>query len=81
MVPDERAALCLLQAALPAAAERVCMSKGSCRPPITMQFNVPMFSASPLKVMYLRIQERNNYAVEKWVRKVCKAGNYHCRIK
>ena len=46
-----------------------------------MQFNVPMFSASPLKVLYLRIQERSNYSVEKWVRKVCKAGNYHCRMK
>jgi AP-2 complex subunit mu-1 len=46
-----------------------------------MTFNVPMFSASPLKVMYLKIEERSNYSVEKWVRKVCKAGNYHCRTK
>ena len=52
-----------------------------CRPPVTMTFNVPMFSASPLKVMYLKVQERSNYSVEKWVRKVCKAGSYHCRIK
>ena len=52
-----------------------------CRPPITMTFNVPMFSASPLRVLYLRISEKSGYPVEKWVRKVCKAGGYACRIK
>jgi Adaptor complexes medium subunit family len=48
---------------------------------VAMGFNVPMYSASPLKVLYLKIQERSNYAVEKWARKVCKAGDYHCRTK
>lgn len=48
---------------------------------MSMTFNVPMFSASPLKVLYLKIQERSNYNVEKWVRKVCKAGSYDCRTK
>jgi hypothetical protein len=52
-----------------------------CRPPLTMSFNVPMFSASPLRVLYLKVHERGGYPVEKWVRKVCKAGGYHCRIK
>lgn len=51
------------------------------RPPVSMQFNVPMFSASPLRVQYFKVHERSNYAVEKWVRKVCKAGNYECRTK
>ena len=52
-----------------------------CRPPVTMTFNVPMLSASPLRVLYLRISEKSGYPVEKWVRKVCKAGGYACRIK
>lgn len=60
---------------------RFCKSMVLCRPPVSMTFNVPMFSASPLKVLYLKIQERSNYNVEKWVRKVCKAGSYDCRTK
>eukprot|EP00892_Ulva_mutabilis_P006462 jgi/Ulvmu1/4188/UM019_0167.1 len=51
------------------------------RPPVSITFNVPMFSASQLRVLYLKIQEKSGYAVEKWVRKVCKAGGFHCRIK
>ena len=52
-----------------------------CRPPVTMAFSVPMFSASPLKVTFLKVAERSNYNVEKWVRKVCVSGTYNCRIK
>lgn len=52
------------------------------RPPVSMQFQVPMFSASGLRVAYLKILERkqgNNYQVEKWVRKLCKSGDYLIR--
>lgn len=52
-----------------------------CRPPVSMAFSVPMFSASPLKVTFLKVAERSNYNVEKWVRKVCVSGTYNCRIK
>lgn len=44
-----------------------------------MSFNVPMFGASPLRVMYLKVWEKSGYKVEKWVRKVCKSGDYDFR--
>ncbi|WIA30739.1 hypothetical protein OEZ86_000806 [Tetradesmus obliquus] len=53
------------------------------RPPISMSFQVPMFSASGLRVMYLKITERRQgpaYSVEKWVRKICKSGDFQVRI-
>lgn len=53
------------------------------RPPISMQFTVPMFSASSLRVAYLNIFERklgSAYKVDKWVRKLVKSGDYLTRI-
>lgn len=41
---------------------------------------VPMFSASGLRVQYLKVWEKSNYKVEKWVRKVSKSGDYSTRI-
>ena len=38
---------------------------------------VPMYSASGLRVQYLKVWEKSNYKVEKWVRKVCKSGDLH----
>jgi hypothetical protein len=43
---------------------------------------VPMFSASGLRVAYLKILERrlgSQYQVEKWVRKLCKSGDFLIR--
>ena len=40
---------------------------------------VPMYSASGLRVQYLKVWEKSNYKVEKWVRKVCKSGDYMIR--
>jgi AP-2 complex subunit mu-1 len=43
---------------------------------------VPMFSASGLRVAYLNIYERklgSAYKVDKWVRKVVKSGDYLTR--
>lgn len=53
------------------------------RPPIAMQFQVPMFSASGLRVAYLKILERkqgSQYKVEKWVRKLCRSGDFLVRV-
>ncbi|KAF8068352.1 AP2M [Scenedesmus sp. PABB004] len=53
------------------------------RPPISMSFQVPMFSASGLRVAYLKILERRagaDYAAEKWVRKVTRSGDFLVRI-
>lgn len=41
---------------------------------------VPMFSASGLRVQYLKVWEKSNYKVDKWVRKVCKSGDYSVRV-
>ena len=43
---------------------------------------VPMFSASGLRVAYLKILERkmgSAYKVDKWVRKVVRSGDYLIR--
>lgn len=50
------------------------------RPPIAMSFQVPMYSASGLRVQYLKVWEKSGYKVDKWVRKVCKSGDYSIRI-
>lgn len=46
------------------------------RPPITMDFQVPMFTASGLEVKFLKVVEKSNYQTIKWVRYITKAGNY-----
>ena len=40
---------------------------------------VPMYSASGLRVQYLKVWEKSGYKVDKWVRKVCKSGDYNVR--
>eukprot|EP00658_Telonema_sp_P-2_P038047 TRINITY_DN27353_c0_g1_i1.p1 TRINITY_DN27353_c0_g1~~TRINITY_DN27353_c0_g1_i1.p1 ORF type:complete len:444 (+),score=135.62 TRINITY_DN27353_c0_g1_i1:158-1489(+) len=49
------------------------------RPPISMNFVVPMFTASQLKVMFLKVTDKSGYNTEKWVRYVTSAGTYQCR--
>lgn len=50
------------------------------RPPIAMDFQVPMFTASGLRVRFLRVQEKSNYKPVKWIRYITKAGSYQHRI-
>lgn len=57
-------------------AERAAWSK----PPIKMDFQVPMFSASGLRVQYLKVWEKSSYKVDKWVRKISKSGDYDIRM-
>ena len=47
---------------------------------LNVHVQVPMFSASGLRVQYLKVWEKSNYKVEKWVRKVSKSGDYSTRI-
>ncbi len=49
------------------------------RPPIGVDFQVPMFTASGLHVRSLKIYERSNYQTTKWVRYVTRAGSYQIR--
>jgi AP-2 complex subunit mu-1 len=41
---------------------------------------VPMHSASGVKVQYLKVWEKSSYKVDKWVRKLCKSGDYQIRL-
>lgn len=50
------------------------------RPPITMAFDVPQFTASGLRVRFLKVQEKSNYKPVKWIRYLTRAGSYQHRI-
>eukprot|EP00920_Eleutheroschizon_duboscqi_P025766 GHVT01063611.1.p1 GENE.GHVT01063611.1~~GHVT01063611.1.p1 ORF type:complete len:414 (+),score=7.46 GHVT01063611.1:380-1621(+) len=50
------------------------------RPPISMDFQVPMFTASGLCVRFLKVQEKSNYKPVKWIRYITKAGSYQRRL-
>lgn len=50
------------------------------RPPITLDFQLPMFTASGLHVRSLKVFEKSNYDTIKWVRYMTKAGQYHIKF-
>eukprot|EP00898_Chlorokybus_atmophyticus_P006245 jgi/Chlat1/6621/Chrsp482S06107 len=50
------------------------------RPPLTMDFQVPMFTSSGLRVRFLKVWEKSNYNTVKWVRYVTRAGQYEIRV-
>jgi len=50
------------------------------RPPIGLNFQVPMFTASGLHVRFLKVFEKSNYQAIKWVRYITQAGVYESRI-
>ena len=51
------------------------------RPPIDVDFQVLMFTASGLIVRFLKVFEKSNYQSVKWVRYLTKAsGSYQVRV-
>ncbi|KAJ3385154.1 hypothetical protein HDU84_002432 [Entophlyctis sp. JEL0112] len=50
------------------------------RPPISMNFEVVMFTSSGLVVRFLKIFEKSNYQSVKWVRYLTKAGTYQIKF-
>src|SRR5258708_15308167 len=51
------------------------------RPPIDVDFQVLMFTASGLHVRFLKVLEKSNYNSVKWVRYLTKAaGSYQIRV-
>ena len=50
------------------------------RPPITMDFQVHMITASGLMVRFLKVIEKSNYQSVKWVRYVTKGGSYQFKF-
>ena len=44
------------------------------KPPITLDFQVPMFTASGLRIRFLKVWEKSGYNSTKWVRYLCNSG-------
>jgi AP-2 complex subunit mu-1 len=50
------------------------------RPPISVDFQIPMWSASGVQVRFLKVYEKNSYQHNKWVKYLTKAGEYQVKI-
>eukprot|EP00607_Mallomonas_marina_P000131 CAMPEP_0182425544 /NCGR_PEP_ID=MMETSP1167-20130531/11991_1 /TAXON_ID=2988 /ORGANISM="Mallomonas Sp, Strain CCMP3275" /LENGTH=314 /DNA_ID=CAMNT_0024606351 /DNA_START=463 /DNA_END=1407 /DNA_ORIENTATION=- len=50
------------------------------KPPIHLDFNIPMYSCSGVQVRFLKVYEKSSYQTVRWVRYLSKAGEYHMRI-
>lgn len=50
------------------------------RPPISMEFEVPMFTSSGLQIKFMKVVEKSHYQAIKWVRYITRAGSYQYRI-
>eukprot|EP00828_Plagiopyla_frontata_P039272 TRINITY_DN515_c0_g1_i2.p1 TRINITY_DN515_c0_g1~~TRINITY_DN515_c0_g1_i2.p1 ORF type:complete len:478 (-),score=59.53 TRINITY_DN515_c0_g1_i2:68-1381(-) len=50
------------------------------KPPLSLTFQVPMFTASGLRVRFLRVAEKSGYKPTKWIRYITKAGEYLHRL-
>lgn len=51
------------------------------RPPLSLSFNLLMFTSSGLMVRYLKVFEKTNYGSIKWVRYMTRAGSYEIRYE
>jgi AP-2 complex subunit mu-1 len=60
---------------LPATKEKVWV-----RPPIKVDFKIPMHSSSGVSVRFLKVYEKSNYETVRWVRYLSTAGDYEFRI-
>jgi len=71
----------ILGAEVELAASVSLQKKAWSRPPISMEFQVPMFASSGLHVRFLKVLEpKQHYQAIKWVRYLTQAGNYQYRI-
>ena len=50
------------------------------KPPISVDFHIPMYSSSGVQVRFLKVYEKSSYETTKWVRYLSKAGEYQYRI-
>ncbi len=50
------------------------------RPPISMEFQIPMYAASGVQVRFLKVYEKSSYQHSKWVKYLTKAGDYNMKI-
>lgn len=46
-----------------------------------MEFEIPMWNPSSMNIRFLRIIERSeSYNPQRWVRVICQANSYTCRL-
>eukprot|EP00600_Ochromonadales_sp_CCMP1393_P001263 CAMPEP_0174982816 /NCGR_PEP_ID=MMETSP0004_2-20121128/16747_1 /TAXON_ID=420556 /ORGANISM="Ochromonas sp., Strain CCMP1393" /LENGTH=314 /DNA_ID=CAMNT_0016234897 /DNA_START=488 /DNA_END=1432 /DNA_ORIENTATION=+ len=50
------------------------------RPPISMDFQIPMYSGSGVQVRFLKVYEKSSYKTTRWVKYQTKAGEYQMKI-
>lgn len=50
------------------------------RPPISVDFQIPMYSGSGVQVRFLKVYEKSSYQTSRWVKYMTKAGDYQMRI-
>ena len=55
-------------------------TKAWSRPPLAIEFQVPMFTASGLHVRFLKVFEKSSYTTTKWVRYITRGGSYQVRV-
>jgi AP-2 complex subunit mu-1 len=48
--------------------------------PISMEFNIPMFTSTGLRVRYLKITDKSGYTPLKWISYGTKAGDFQFLI-
>jgi len=48
--------------------------------PISVEFEIPYFTVSGIKVRYLKIVEKSGYSALPWVRYITQNGDYHIRM-
>ena len=49
------------------------------KPPITIKFNMPMWTSSGVTVNFLKVVESSAYKTHKWIRYLSKSGEYSFR--
>ncbi|XP_057480993.1 AP-2 complex subunit mu-like isoform X2 [Actinidia eriantha] len=54
--------------------------KSATKPPIQMEFQVPMFTASGLRVRFLKVWEKSGCNTVEWILYITKVGSYEIRF-
>ncbi|CAD8094722.1 unnamed protein product [Paramecium sonneborni] len=50
------------------------------KPPLKIEFQIPMFTASGLRVRFLKVMEKSGYRTNKWIKYLTKGGEYQHRL-
>jgi AP-2 complex subunit mu-1 len=50
------------------------------RQPVSMEFQIPMYSGSGVQVRFLKVYEKSSYQTSRWVKYQTKAGEYQVKV-